>query len=108
MIGHFFVQLLKQKIIIFGLITIEKKFAIIVKFKFLITLRQLKTYLGFTSWLQKYVKHYAKNKTVATAKTTLLKKPQLSERPKKFMQTKRNSSILSMKNENFTTNCNKF
>ena len=46
---YFIVVLLEQKIDNFEFITTKKKLKIIFKFQFFVTLKQLKTYLNFTS-----------------------------------------------------------
>ena len=55
---YFIVVLLNQKIDNFEFIIIEKKLKIIFKFRFIVTLKQLKTYLSFIEWMRDFVSYY--------------------------------------------------
>ena len=57
-IDYSIVQLLNQKIDSFDLTTVEDKLRAIILLKFFKNFRQLKSYLGLTEFLRKYISHY--------------------------------------------------
>ena len=71
-IGYPSIQLLGQRVDVFGLSTAEEKLAAISQLEFPTTLKDLETYLGMTSYLRQYTLYYAQIADPLQKRKTLL------------------------------------
>ena len=68
------VQLFEEKMNAFDLTTVVEKIEVIFKLKFLVNLKELKTYLDFIDWLRRYCSYYAqKSNALQQLKISLLR-----------------------------------
>ena len=73
-LNYFSIQLLKQKVDVFELITVVEKIETIAKLKFSKTLKDFEIYLNFIEWLRHYVSYFAqKSNVLQFRKTNLLR-----------------------------------
>ena len=71
-LGYFSITLLGQKVNELGLTLAAEKIAAISNWKFSLSLKQLKSYLGFTNWLCNYIPYYAQKINLLQKCKTLL------------------------------------